>query len=391
MDNKSCDYSAECWPKGSHYLLLQAALFDGAAAITAWEQWFAGIDLDKLDYASYQIIPKLYKNLTRLHVKNPAMGIFKGIYRHTWVENQRMLYLYSSLVNTLRSAGIDQIVLLKGGAMALGYYRDPGIRPMGDLDILVPKEMAVKTIQQLMLCGFQPDPAQDINALSLASKIEMQHGMNMTGEISYGKLNIDVHWNLLPDIASRHFNNAWLDDAVDILLHGEHVQILNPTHLLFQTCVHGTKYSPVPLIRWVMDAVTLIETRYDDINWDDIVKQAVTNELVQPVRAAFEYLRKYFHAPIPLTIINQLAQAHVAFVKKLEFRAKQQKMPGLAAAASFLWCQHSRQQLHKAFFMRLITFPDFLRKYWGVGHLWQFSYYLPVKVMKAVKKRIFIN
>lgn len=128
-----------CWPKEKHLWLIQAALFKGKNALEAWEKWISVEDIQNLDVASYQILPKLYKNLKALNCSHSAMNLLEGIYRRTWADNQHMLYYFAQLAQQLQSKGIDQLVLLKGGALIAGHLHDAGIRPMGDIDFLVSK------------------------------------------------------------------------------------------------------------------------------------------------------------------------------------------------------------------------------------------------------------
>lgn len=380
-------YHGNCWPKAKHLWLMQAALLDGDSALNALEKWSAQLDVDKLDYPSYQIIPKLYKNLMRLNVSHANMKIFEGVYRRTWVENQRNFYRFSHLAQHLRENGVEDIVLLKGGAMMLSYYKDFGIRQMGDIDFLVAKESAFKTMLLLLDLGFQIDPPSlYTNVACLEDKIKMQHSLNFVGTCSkYNKLCIDLHWSILYEIPSYAIDSNWIYNADIRTLYDVKVATLNSTDLLYQTCIHGTRYSAVPLIRWVMDAVSLINLNIDKINWQDIIKQARRDRQLLVIRDTFSYLIEYFNAPIPVDIVDELKK--FVLVEQLYFAFKRNAFLSLLLIPSRLWAEHSRTMPASGIFLRLFTLPRYLQKKCGLAQLWHLPFYLPIKIVATVKKR----
>ena len=126
-----------CWPTPNQELLLRAALLDDAQAIPAWEQWQQTVDFTEIDHRSQKLLPLVYHNLTRLDVSGPLIERSKGYYRLTWYKNHLQFHHMAVVLHDLHQAGIPTL-LLKGAAMAVYYYRDPGLRPMEDFDLLVP-------------------------------------------------------------------------------------------------------------------------------------------------------------------------------------------------------------------------------------------------------------
>src|SRR5438445_136412 len=114
----------------------RATLLRGPRAREAWGQWKAGADLDHLDAGSYRLLPQLYQNLHRHGVDEPVLALFRGVYLRTWYENQLRLHQIAGLLRSFRDARIDTIVL-KGAALTVLYYKDNGLRPMHDIDLLV--------------------------------------------------------------------------------------------------------------------------------------------------------------------------------------------------------------------------------------------------------------
>jgi len=60
----------------------------------------------------------------------------KERYLHTWGENLRFYHGVLPLLQAFEQVGIDAVVL-KGLALIARFYRDPGLQPMADVDVLV--------------------------------------------------------------------------------------------------------------------------------------------------------------------------------------------------------------------------------------------------------------
>ena len=81
-----------------------------------------------------------------------------------WQQNKTRLELLRSVVAQLREAGIPSL-MLKGAALSLAFYRDPGLRPMRDVDLLVPKERSADAARKLVELGFKPEGGKFPNRL----------------------------------------------------------------------------------------------------------------------------------------------------------------------------------------------------------------------------------
>lgn len=90
--------------------LLSAAVQQHPDAITAWQQWRDSIDWqDHLEHDEYALLPLIYRNLRRLKFEEPLLPRFKGVIRHSWLNNQRSI---AELRETLTNCAHDQIELL---------------------------------------------------------------------------------------------------------------------------------------------------------------------------------------------------------------------------------------------------------------------------------------
>src|ERR1700749_4062032 len=134
---------------GAEFYLLKACLAQDRETLQLnLKKWKAEQDLDLIDLASYRLIPLLQKQITGFKVEDPNLPIYKGIYRKCWMSNKRLFYEAVKLSGELSSRGIP-VVILKGIALSVLYYKDSGVRPMDDADIWVPFDKIQEALEVL--------------------------------------------------------------------------------------------------------------------------------------------------------------------------------------------------------------------------------------------------
>src|ERR1044071_9485264 len=127
---------AGCWPTRAQELILRAALLEREPALESWNEWRRTVDIDVVDYGSHRMIPQLYRSLQRHGVKDPLLDRLKGVYRYYLCKNEILMHRTGALLAAFEDADI-QTMVLKGAALIQLYYRESGLRPMLDADVLV--------------------------------------------------------------------------------------------------------------------------------------------------------------------------------------------------------------------------------------------------------------
>ncbi len=259
--------------------LLEAALLERPKASASWRAYLAKNDLQTIDHSAQVLLPLVYRNL-----REESDPLCKSSYRHTWVSNQTLWAKIRPTLDQLLKAGIEKIALLKGIALILGHYHDFGVRVIGDIDILIDRSHVPLAYSLLITSGWECtlkrlDP-QNPHQLS------RWHAANF---IHPSGQNLDLHWSLLLESTP-----AIDQEVLKAIPSGIHPA--SPTHLLFQTCIHGHKKSTAPLIRWIPDALTLLKS---PIDFPYLFELARAASLTLPLSSALSYLSTHFNAPIP--------------------------------------------------------------------------------------------
>ena len=236
-------------PRPDQLLLLRAALSDGDDALRAWARWSEQVGLDAAERASQRLLPLVYANLRRLGADDPELPRLKGLYRHAWYRNQLLFRRVAEVVRRFREAGVETLVL-KGIALSVLHYRDSGVRPMEDADVLVRPDRAAEAVGLLLASGWRPLEV-------VPAYLEVKHAHPFEHEAGE---RLDLHWNALWEAAPD--DDLW-SAAVPLEVAGEPTLALDPTDQLLHVCVHGVQWDPTPAIRWVADAVTVDPRRGD--------------------------------------------------------------------------------------------------------------------------------
>jgi hypothetical protein len=294
-------------PTSMQELLLRAALEDGESARDAWLQWIAKADVDRLDSGSHRLLPMLYQNLRKLGVEHPELKRFGGVYRHTWVTNQLTLRHLPKVIGAFEKKGIPT-VLLKGAAMAVGYYDDVGKRPMVDLDVLVPTVQSDAAIQVLLETGWLPQ-GRTVDQLSAPYRTP-HHAMGFGHEVL--QMSLDLHWHVSFTHLHYSYDEPFWAAATPIQVDSVTTHLLCPTDQIIHTCFNGLTHELGNNIRWLPD-VLCVFAREPEIDWKRFVVQCQRMAITLPMQDVMEYLRTVWDVPVPTSVIRALAGTPVGY------------------------------------------------------------------------------
>ena len=368
------------WPTQQQELLLRAALLNGRDAAEAWKEWRSCVDIDdidQLDLGSYRLLPLLYHNLNSQHVEDPIMMKLKGVYRLTWYKNQMLFHAIADLLQSFQNAAIETMVL-KGAALTFRCYKDYGLRPMNDFDVLVHTDQAMTAIRLLQKLGWKPkyfEPHEGYISVSYSHGFEDKSGRE-----------IDLHWHVFSQCREAHADDDFWGKAVLTKFHDVPTNVLNPADQLLHICIHGARWNETPPFRWVADAIMILNNAYNEIDWNRLAVQAEKRHLILPLLDTLQYLRDTFEAPISPEIIKNLQAVRVPHRERMEYKIAVSP-PTKWTAILDLWCQHSRLTGNTNTLRRIMKFPTFLQRIWGIS-LWKLPYWGFLKIITRHQNRV---
>jgi hypothetical protein len=398
----SSSTEGSCWPTRQQELLLRASLLQGTIAAGAWEEWISGSDIDDLDQGSYRLLPLLYHNLQNQKVKHPLMGKLKGIYLSSWYRNQILFHHLVALLKGLTDAGIETM-LLKGAALIIAYYNNHGVRPMNDLDILVPLKKAQGAVKVLMELGWNPTvtPLKGFAEIDSLSRFGWKPKARQADQFTEVYLSVrhahdfvgpdghvcDLHWHLLEGYGGAERDEEFWHRAVRVNVRDLSTHALNATDQLFHVCVHGAKWNPVPPLRWISDAVTILRRSQTGIDWDRIMALGQRHDLILPLKDTLSYLRHYFAIPLPETILKKMDSIPISNITRLDYRVRTRSprfTDGLLHLY-YLYKHYAREENSLGSSTKLARFGTYLQNIFGMDQLWQLPLYAAFEIIRRTR------
>jgi hypothetical protein len=356
-------------PTAEQLLVLHAALDPAPAAATAWQRWRETVEFDDVDHGSTRLLPLVYRNLGTEALDAEVAGRLKGLYRRSWSHNQLIFKRAAEAITVLEGAGIETLVI-KGASLALLSYADVGVRPMDDVDVLVPLDRATEAIEVLSAAGWKPDHEDP------AAWTQVHHSLGFAGPDAG---EVDLHWFSLWQPA----NDAGIWHAsVPLDLAGVTTRAPCPADQLLLACVHGTPWSPLPPFRWIADAVTVIRSVGEQLAWERFVSEAERRRVTVASAAALDYLSEEFGAAVPPAVLDSLREAPTERHERAAFRAACQADSPLRTLR-MAWDRYRRLRDLDTGAPPPGSFLSFARRFWGLESIWQ----LPLHGARALSRR----
>jgi len=349
--------------KESERLLLHAILEkDDALAMQFYEEWTKAVPLDQVEGGSFRLVPMLYKRLSELRADFIDKDRIAGIYKYSLYRNHMLFRHCLPALEEIKERGIDMIVL-KGAALTAAYYKDYGIRPMTDIDILVEEKKISIVVDILKNLGWTLEEETSINKLIKAfHAVHMIHGDGYT---------MDVHW-AISDYWFRQAKGPKNRFATETAsLSGCEIKILAPVYQLLHNAVHGVMWNEMSSVRWIADTVVILKNRESDIDWELFIREAEKEKLSYALENILKFLIDEFNVNIPETVIRQLESA-AKDKNEIEFFRCVSKRPGFLNMKSkwLAYSQANRNELeNKIWIIKCFLFAEYLKEIWKLDRI----------------------
>lgn len=212
----------------------------------------------------------------------------------------------AKVLTTLSAAGIP-VLVLKGALLAETVYGNLALRPMSDLDLLIPRERIHDIPQVLAPLGYHLNAGE--------AGYSFAYDTLFCGEIILYKetpvlpVVLDVHWHLLAVEWFHHSGDVDLDalweTVCPLTIDGTPARQLCPEDNLLHLCLHaGISHSYVYLLN-LIDIDHAIAA-YGDLNWDRFLQRARDFQVRSAVYFGLRFTRDLFDTPIPDRVMDDL-------------------------------------------------------------------------------------
>ncbi len=223
---------------------------------------------------------------------------WKQSYRRAALRALRIEQTLLLIARLFEGAGITYAAL-KGAALAWSAYRDPALRTMRDLDILVPRDQAMAAYILLKDAGFYT-PSDTV----ITPEFTLAHDKHFPSLFSpVFNINVEVHFRLTNHIiagteaADYHQPARLLARRVKGAVRGQPIAFLSPTDTLLHLMIHAAYdhcFSNGPL---VLHDVALLVVR-EPIEWDRFWSMAAQGGWMRGCQLMFQLVEDA-HGPLP--------------------------------------------------------------------------------------------
>ncbi len=348
-------------------LLLKSALLSDEEFANSWNIYSSKFDFGKTDPVCIKLFPLLYVNLKKHKIETPLLEGFRKIYNITWYKNKLLFNKMFMAIEALADAGIESIPL-KGMALTLAFYKDFGLRPMNDFDLLVPENKTMKTVEILLKLGYKPVE----NFRFSEEYLIANNSFNFVGK---DYIELDVHWHILRDCCDNESDKILSGDLNSLNTMNKTIYCLNPENQLLHIIVHGIDYFSSSTFQWVADVVFILQNFGNEINWNKLIKNAESLNLSLSLFAGFEFINSEISTLIPDWVLRNLSCISVSENEKNIFKTKTNR-PGIWGNIPSLWYHCISHNSPSKFPILQYHFLVYLKHLWGVRNLWLLPFYV---------------
>jgi len=248
------------------------------------------------------VTPLLYRQLVMRsnssRIPEAVIMKLRDAYYRCHAKNAYLFHELGKLMGSFKQAEVP-VILLKGAYLADSIYQDAGLRPMDDLDLLIPPEHILKGIEVLSTLGYQPFQEYSLD-------VEFDMAKHVPPYIKDNTI-IELHWNIVNPESPIKFDTSGLWSR-SLCFKKENLEALclSQEDLLLHLCMHTTQHYFYKQLRTLCDIQALISLHSNDLNWDQVIHRAKDWHAERSVFLALYTVQSLLEVDIPDFVLKEL-------------------------------------------------------------------------------------
>lgn len=270
-------------------------------------------------------------------------------------------------------APLTTVVVLKGAALGPTIYPAAALRPLSDIDLLVPEQDLAAATAALQALGYaeMPELAPGINQM-IEYHSRLQGGPR-------GSVTVELHWRLVAGAADwRSPTHDWFWQQIEPWQgESQTVRQLTPdAHLLYLAAhlvlQHGAGQAR---LIWLYDLHLLVTQHGARISWPETIAQARHFRWTDALHTALQAARDYFGTPLPEDLLPAI-QERTSDRAPAEFARRKASAAPTATIGEWLKLQSLEPRARIQFIASLLCpSPKYIRwRYRPRPALWPLCY-----------------
>ena len=249
------------------------------------------------------VAPLLYRNLEGIDdvslVPERVTAVLRERYYITLARNMIHYEELGTALRVFADAGID-VIVLKGGALAETVYRDIGLRPFSDVDILVREEDMQRAKEVMTKIGYVLDERISPEAHNEEFGCDLHYIIN-------GGHVLEIHWHIARKTGNDRYTRILIDElwkrALPARIADVDTLVLSPEDLLLHLCIHLPRHRYNRLI-WFCDIAEVV--RQGDVDWDRLVDTAKECRAMAYMYYGLHFTDYLLGCDVPASVLDEL-------------------------------------------------------------------------------------
>jgi len=262
--------------------------------------WDAAVELA----VRHGVAPMAFKRLKQdgARVPDAAWDRLRSNYLASAGRNARLLRHLAPVLAGLREAGIP-VIVLKGALLAETVYADPGLRPMNDVDLMVPRPDLARALAVLADMGGVPASIPDIDWCCRFSA--------HLPEVMVDGLAVEIHWTVVnPAGPIRVDPDGLWQRAQPARVAGTDVLELAPEDLVLHLCLGAALRDRLGSgLLPFCDIAASIRHFAPELDWNAVTGRARNWAMARYAALALLLARELLAVEVPPDAIERLAPA----------------------------------------------------------------------------------
>lgn len=306
-------------------------------------------------------------------------------YYFTIAANSKKIKELSGISQLLNSLNIPMIVL-KGLYLGPVFYNNIGLRPAGDIDILI-KEKHIEEVKNILYnSGYRSNYTKQnrfVNELDMHHHLPAFFKKNITIEIHYKLCNDSVYYK-------TSMNDIWDRSIAVNLFNIKCLSLCNEDLIIYQ-CFHLSKHFNAGSFRinHFYDISLIFKNLKNHINWDLLQYLYESIDKKKDYSNILGICQKYFSIKFP-PVCNEIfnIQIEKSFENRFIRFIQGKKIKALNIKILPKEIKSIKKNRHKILFVLSLVFPDtkFMQYKYGIESEWLIYLFYPIRIIEAIFK-----
>ena len=255
-----------------------------------------------LDQAQGQGVASLLYSQLKHTQANPPAEILHTLQQASRLTATRNLLIFHELTRLLPAFEKHKIpvIALKGLHLSELVYQDPSLRPMSDMDLLLPYHQLGPGYNLLLEMGYQAPAFTNIEK-------ETHRHHHLPPLTRQGGGVIELHWTLVAPGSPQHIDldGVW-QRAQPASLASASALVLCPEDLLLHLALHFCNHNFRLGLRHLYDLLASLQTYQAQIDWPSLQARSQAWRAQNCLFLALHLAHELLNAPLPADFLSEL-------------------------------------------------------------------------------------